>query len=148
MERLMTASSHVSVPLATGHFLGLAKFLKENGSSADPVEIISVALDYWMENAAWKKGDLILGVNVDARGYSWKTVFLPTGTVLRIKYEGQFHYAKVEGDYLLYEGKQVSPNQFAFIVTRTARDAWRDLWVKRPSDDDYRVADDLRRSNK
>jgi hypothetical protein len=45
---------------------------------------------------------------------------------------------------LMYEGERVSPNQFATKVTGTSRDAWRDLWIKRPTDDDFRVADDLR----
>lgn len=136
--------SQVSVPVDTQQFLGLSSFLKANGSTTDPVEVIGLAIGYWMENAEWKKGDLIAGIGSDARGYSWKSVFLPSGTVLRIKYEGRFHYSKVEGDHPMYDGKAVSPNQFAFKVTGTPRDAWRDLWVKRPLDSDYQLADDLR----
>ncbi len=65
--------------------------------------------------------------------------------MLRIKYNGSFVYANVEGDYLIYNGERVSPNQFAMKVTGTARDAWRDLWMKRPGDTDYHLADNLRK---
>jgi hypothetical protein len=64
--------------------------------------------------------------------------------MVRIKYNGSFMYAKVGSDYLIYEGERVSPNQFALKVTGTARDPWRDLWIKRPGDADYRLADDFR----
>jgi hypothetical protein len=133
-----------SIPTTT--ILKLATFLKDQGSDRDPVEVIEAAIDYWMENASWKKDDLMPEtiVSADARGYTWKSVFLPAGSIVRIKYEGAFVYAKVEGDYLIYNGERVSPNQFALKVTGTARDAWRDLWVKKPTDADYRLADNLR----
>ena|SRR5438876_2762903 len=142
----MPLTSTMNPPIATAKILKLAAFLKEHGSDRDPVEVIETAIDYWMENAAWKKSDLMPETTVhdEARGYTWKSLFLPAGTMVRIKYEGSFTYAKVEGDYLVYRGERVSPNQFAMKVTGTARDAWRDLWIRRPTDADYRIADDLR----
>jgi hypothetical protein len=142
----MPSNSTVCTPISTNSFLKLAHFLKEQGSDRDPLEVIETAIEYWMNNASWKGEDLMPETLVgdDARGYTWKSVFLPTGTMVRIKYDGSFIYAKVEGDYLMFNGERVSPNQFAMKVTGTARDAWRDLWIKRPRDADYRLADDLR----
>lgn len=138
--------SDISVPFPTGKFLQLSDFLKEQGSTRDPVIAIQDAVDYWLENASWKKEDLLPETLVadSARGYMWKRVFLPTGSILRMKYAGSFHYAKVEGDALVFQGENVSPNQFALTVSGTARDAWRDLWIKRPYDQDYQCADELR----
>ena len=64
---------------------------------------------------------------------------------MRIKYAGEFHYTTVEGDYPIYKSQRVSPNQFAYKVAGSARDAWRDVWIKRPHDKDYQLADDLRK---
>ncbi|WP_293942532.1 hypothetical protein [Sphingomonas sp.] len=136
----------ISVPISTSTFIGLVDFLREKNSSRDPIEVIGSALDYWMDNADWKDEILspppLVGA---ATGYSWKSLFLPSGTTLRIRYDGTYFYARVEGDTLMYQQNPVkSPNQFALKVTGGARDAWRDVWVKRPSDKDYVVANFLR----
>lgn len=139
--------SSISVPFPTEKFLQLSAFLKEQGSTRDPVIAIQNAVEYWLDNASWKKEDLLPETLVadSARGYRWKRLSLPNGTILRMKYAGSFHYAKVEGDALVFKGESVSPNQFALTVSGTARDAWRDLWIKRPDDQDYHCADDLRK---
>jgi hypothetical protein len=143
----MPITSTMNPPVSTATILKLAEFLRDQGSDRDPVDVIETAIDYWMENAAWKKDDLMAETVIrdEERGYTWKSIFLPSGTLVRIKYNGSFTYAKVDGDYLIYKGERVSPNQFALKVTGTPRDAWRDLWIKKPADADYRLADDLRR---
>ena len=136
--------SFISLPFPTQSFLELAVFLKEKGSDRDPVKAVAQAVDYWMDNADWKTETLIPEAVRKNQGYSWKVLFLPAGTLVRMKHESVFHYAQVEGDNLVYNGQSVSPNQFALAVAGHPRDAWRDLWVKRPNDPDYRLADDLR----
>jgi hypothetical protein len=137
--------SAISIPISTTTFVDLVDFLRERNSARDPIEVIESAIDYWMMNAEWK--DEILSPPMGAAtGYSWKSVFLPSGSALRIKYKAQYHYAKVEGDKLMYQGESVSPNQFASKVADCARDAWRDVWIKRPSDKDYVVAKSLRKN--
>jgi hypothetical protein len=40
----------------------------------------------------------------------------------------------------------MSPSEFANQVAGgTNRNAWRDLWIKRPHDSEFHLADDLRR---
>lgn len=140
----MTSQSTISVPIPTHVFLSLTDFLKQSGSTRDPVEVIHTAIDYWMENASWKKEDLLPDVFDQEKGYLWKQVFLPHGSIIRMKYKGQYFYAKVEGDRILYEEKEVSPSEFANSVTGTSRNAWRDLEIKRPSDSGWHLADYLR----
>jgi hypothetical protein len=136
------AMSVVNIPIATSRFLGLVAFLSEKGSDRDPVEVIDSAIDYWMENAGWKPE--VLGAAGKERGYSWKTLFLPDGTYLRMRYASAYHYAVVEGDQILHDGVSVSPNQFALRVAGSARDAWRDVWVQFPDEDEFTPASDLR----
>ncbi len=140
--------SYISLPFPTDSFLRLATFLRENGSPKDPVMAVEDAVEYWLDNASWKKQDLMPETVVapNSRGYMWKDVFLVQGTLLRMrKKNGSYAYAKVEGDYPTYNGEDLSPNQFAFKVAGNARDAWRDLWVKRPMDHDYIHAKRLRK---
>jgi hypothetical protein len=143
METAMHTTSTINPPISTSTFLKLATFLKEHGSDRDPVDVVEDAIEYWMDNAVLKP-EILAPDEPDARGYSWKSLFLPAGTDVRIKYNGFYIYAKVEGDFLTYKGERLSPNQFAFKATGSARDAWRDLWIKRPTDSDYLLADSLR----
>jgi hypothetical protein len=134
---------NISVPISTDIFIGLVDFLREKNSPRDPLEVIESAIAYWTDNADWKE-EILSPVGV-ATGYSWKALFLPSGTVLRLRYESEYHYAKIEGDKLVYHGAPIrSPNQFALEVTGGARDAWRDVWIKRPGDEDFVVANSLR----
>jgi hypothetical protein len=139
--------SKISVPISTDLFVRMVDFLREKGSDRDPVEAIEGAIDYWMENANYHAGDLMPEVfeRQNFRGYQWKSLLLPPGTKVRMPYKGDVYHASVDGDDFMYQGKKVSPSEFANKVANgTARNAWRDLWIKRPQDRDFRLADDLR----
>ncbi|WP_461520923.1 hypothetical protein [Porticoccus sp.] len=134
----------ISVPVDTDKFIKLVDFLRSKGSDRDPVATISLAIDYWMDNADWKAEELLPEVFEIEKGYMWKEVFLPHGTSLRMRYKNQYHYAVVKADSFLYDGVDMSPAQFANTVTKSSRNAWRDLEVKRPQDRDWVPADKLR----
>lgn len=136
--------SHINVPVATSQFIELADFLKEHGSDRDPVEVISNAIVYWMDNASWKQADLMPETLVEDLGYRWKNLFLPHGTRIRMRYKGEYYYAEVRGDKFMYNGETASPSIFANRVTRSSRNAWRDLEIRRPGDDEWYVADSMR----
>ena len=66
------------------------------------------------------------------RGYQWKTLFLPEGTVLRSWSYDEHNYAKVEGDQIIHRGEAVSPNQFAQSFARATRNArWRRTGIEK-----------------
>ena len=136
-------STQISVPIPTGQFLELVDFLREQGDDRDPVAAVSDAVDYWLNNAGWKP-ELVSRPNPDSRGYSWKSLFLPHGTEIRMRYKGEYHYATVNGDEVLYEGNPVTPAVLANTITQSSRNAWRDLWIKRPGDREWNLAEDLR----
>lgn len=133
--------TQVSVPIPTQLFLELAEFLRGKDDPRDPVTVVADAISYWMENADWKPELLRQSV---ALGYQWKSLFLPDSSELRMQYKGQYHYAKVVGDKLIYEGSATTPGALANTIAGSSRNAWRDLWVKRPSDPEWRLADDCR----
>ena len=133
--------TQISVPIYTQQFLELANFLRSNGDPRDPVEIVSVAIDYWLDNASWKSELLS---ESDTRGYQWKNLFLPSGTQIRMQYKGAYFYAKVDGDEIIYDGKPISPGSLANTIAGNSRNAWRDLWIKRPDDKEWKLADECR----
>jgi hypothetical protein len=125
----------------------LVDFLRRKGSDRDPVDAVEGAIDYWIQNADWKTEDLMPEVfeRQNYRGYQWKSLLLPPGTNVRMTYKGDTYHAAIDGDDFIYKGKKISPSEFANNVAGgTARNAWRDLWIKRPQDRDFRLADDLR----
>lgn len=141
--------TYISVPIATGQFLDLISFLQEEGSDRDPVDVVSTAIDYWMQNASWKKEELLPETFYsESHGYTWKykdySLFLPDGTEIRMPYKGSYHYAKVEGDDIKYNGRNMSPGTLANTITSSSRNAWRDLWIKRPGEKEWTLADEIR----
>jgi hypothetical protein len=133
--------TQVSVPIPTQVFLDLAEFLRQGGDKRDPVHVIWTAIDYWMDNASWKPELLTKSTLL---GYQWKALFLPDGTEVRMQYKGAYKYAKVEGDQLIFEDKATSPGALVNTITSSSRNAWRDLWIKRPADTEWTLALDLR----
>jgi hypothetical protein len=136
--------TQVTVPISTGQFLELVDFLRSKGDPTDPVLVVANAIDYWMQNADWKPELLS---ESSARGYQWKNLFMPQGTEIRMQYKGVYTYAKVEGDDILYRGETTTPATLANTVAGSSRNAWRDLWIKRPGDHEWLLADDCRRES-
>ncbi|MYM30035.1 hypothetical protein GTP58_17020 [Duganella sp. CY15W] len=78
------------------------------------------------------------------RGYQWKNLFLPHGTRLRINHCYMSHFAQVEGDLLIAEGRVVTPRGWANEVCGCVRNAWRDIWVQRHYTECWMRASDWR----
>lgn len=134
----------ISVPIPTPLFLELAEFLRDNRDPRDPVEMVSVAVEYWLSNAEWKPEDLLQQPKANSLGYIWKELFLPQGTEIRMTYKGTIYRANVAGDEFFYEGRSISPAVMVNTVSGTSRNAWRDLWIKRPADREWISAENLR----
>ena len=136
-------STQISVPIPTTQFLELVDFLRNQADDRDPVTVVSDAIEYWLDNAGWKP-ELVSRQSAESRGYHWKSLFLPHSTAIRMRYKGEYHYATVAGDEVLYDGRPVSPAALANTITQSSRNAWRDLWIKRPGDKEWVLAEDLR----
>jgi hypothetical protein len=132
----------VSVQLPTHLLLDLIQRLERRSGSKDVSAAIVSAVELWLtdEKQFPKKAD-----PNGLHGYQWKCLFLPEGTVLRSWSYGEHNYARVEGDHIILEGRDVSPNQFARAFARSNRNAWDDLFIRRPGDKQFKLASNLRK---
>ncbi len=134
--------STMSVQVDTDVLLALITHLRRSGGPQDPSDAIAHAINAWLgaqQGLAPQHGD-----PDGVRGYQWKSLFLPEGTVLRSWSYGKTNFARVEGNHIMYLGRAVSPNQFAQSFARSTRNAWTDLLIRRPSDKQFRLACRLR----
>ncbi|MBP1205012.1 hypothetical protein JOD97_003054 [Duganella sp. 1411] len=131
----------VTVQLPTDTLLQLIEKLRRRGGSQDISEAITKAIECWLEDPA----RFAPGADPeDMHGYQWKSLFLPEGTVLKSWSYGENNYARVEGDQIIHDGRAVSPNQFAQSFARSTRNAWQDLFIRRPGDKTFKIACRLR----
>ena len=131
----------MTVQMPTDTLLKLIEKLRRRGGSQDVSEAMTWALERWLADpAAFAPGVDPAGLH----GYQWKTLFLPEGTVLKSWSYGEHNYAYVEGDQIIHNGRAVSPNQFAQSFARSTRSAWHDLYVRRPGDKSFKLANRLR----
>jgi hypothetical protein len=133
--------STVTLQVPTDTLLKLIGQLRTRGGAQDLSEAITSAIDLWLT----EQFKLAPGSDpASVRGYQWKSLFLPEGTVLRTWSYGDNNYARVEGDKIIHEGKSVSPNKFAQSFARSTRNAWTDLYIRRPEDKQFKSACRLR----
>jgi hypothetical protein len=78
------------------------------------------------------------------KGYQWKSLFLPDGTLLRTVFGGKNHHCVVENDSILYNGQTVSPSGFVNAVGGIRRNAWRSIWILLPADTQWKLANTQR----
>lgn len=124
-------------PIPFASYSELALFLRTSGSSLSITEAIARAVGQWIraEQAA----------DVSSTGYQWKCLFLPSGTRLRMRCADQLFYGEIVDDRLIFRGQIMSPSQMAAAAAGEPRNAWRDLWIRRPLDKEWSPADKLRR---
>ncbi len=141
--------SQISIPVKTALFLELAEFLETNGSNRDPVEVVSAAIDYWMDNVSWKQDALMPEIAAQqAAGYIWMNenvpIFMPHGTAIRMRYKGKNYFAQVQHDEIIYEEVSLSPSALVNKIAGGSRNAWRDLYIRRPGQPTWELADNMR----
>ncbi|MBP1204649.1 hypothetical protein JOD97_002691 [Duganella sp. 1411] len=131
----------VTVQLPTDTLLQLIEKLRRRDGSQDISEAMTKAVECWLEDPARFAPS---ADPEDMHGYQWKSLFLPEGTVLKSWSYGENNYARVEGDQIIHDGRAVSPNQFAQSFARSTRNAWQDLFIRRPGDKTFKIACRLR----
>lgn len=93
--------------------------------------------------------DTLARIGHPSKGYNWSGVFLPNGTSLRVDYKGGHCYAEVRHQQIFYEDEPCSPSEFASrAANNTSRNAWRDVWVKKPGASTWEFSNTLRRTTR
>ncbi len=118
------------------------QFLQHSGDGRDVEQVVDAALQAWLASAAVADPKAAMAAT---RGYQWKSLFLPEGTLLRVQYGDQYAVAAISGDHLVYQGRRYSPRQFVMHVTGQVRNAWQALWIRSPDDARWHLADTRRR---
>lgn len=136
----MKAATHLAAPTAA--LRHLAAFLTEIDSELTVQQAATMAINQWIAAARGQPANITLP---PMRGYQWKSLFLPEGAGLRMYIDGQYHYAQVDGETILYGGRSVTPHGFTTECGGRCRNAWRDLWVLLPGERQWQPAAQLRR---
>lgn len=137
-------NARVSLQLPSHAFLALAAYLQESGSGADIEDLAATAIGEWVAQARARAS---AGGPSHGRGYQWKGLFLPSGSLLRMSCGGESRYAEVHGDEIIFEGRSVSPAQMVNAVGGGTRNAWRDLWIRCPGETAWKLAGVRRRQS-
>jgi hypothetical protein len=119
----------------------LISYLHESGSDENPETVAAIAIADWIAQQQRRATES----RTAGRGYQWKGLFLPSGTRLRMWHGDQQHYAEVEDDDIIFEGRRVSPAQMANSVAGNTRNAWREIWLLLPGETRWKVASQRRR---
>ena len=114
----------------------LQNFLRRSGSTLSPAEALNHAIQLWIDSETASA--------TPARGYQWKSLFLPNGTGVRMHYDGEYFHADVIDEELIYQAKPTSPHRLATKIAGTGRNAWRDLWVRLAGEKNWTCANLLR----
>jgi hypothetical protein len=118
-------------------------------------QLISASVRTGFEQEAWEIGaaairDWMIRNDPEAfaiaatRGYQWKHIFLPNGTLLRTIFNGKNFHCLVEDDHICYNGEQMSPSGFANAVGGVRRNAWKVVWILFPNSSVWKLAGTLR----
>jgi hypothetical protein len=142
--------SIISVPIATKTFLALAAALKDRNSGQDPVDAINDAVENLIESirsapSAFPNAEQISPKQEVRDGYWWKQLFVPSGTRARMAYRYHSFEADVSSRGISYEGKFFSPSEWVNYITKTNRNAWRDIEFQFAGSEAWALADNLRR---
>jgi hypothetical protein len=117
--------------------------LRKSGSTMSPAQAATAAIRAWIK----AQEQPATPAPVITRGYQWKNLFLPEGTELRMSTAGASCHARVEGDAIIFNGRQVSPRGMTLAVAGEGRNAWRDLWLKFPGERHFLPASRCRREH-
>jgi hypothetical protein len=147
-ERCDLTAGHVNI---AGYVEDVLKnFLDSTAGNADIWKNEHYLQAYW-ENRDFEERLQKYGPRNE--GFQWKNLFLPNGTRLRMTYKGTVHEAEVRHRQIVhdgeteYEGSPLSPSLLVRkIAGDTNRNAWRDLYILRPGERDWVLADVARKT--
>ena len=127
------------VPFAT--YVELRQFLPRHGITQELHEVVDQAINDWMRALEASHEE---AASSSLKGYQWKKLFLPEGTKLRTVREGLHHIAQVVDSKVIFEGRPCSPSQFVNEVHGTCRNAWKTVWLLRPDESEWTLANEYR----
>ncbi|MDW7747019.1 hypothetical protein [Halomonas sp.] len=81
-----------------------------------------------------------------SRGFQWKTLFLPNGAEVKMVYKGRTYHGVISHERVTDQDGSFTPAEWARKVANyTARNAWRDIWIRKPGQAEWILADKARK---
>jgi hypothetical protein len=121
--------------------LAVLRMLKARGDARSLPDLVEDTVQAWLQQCTCEDPP---AAQAAARGYQWKSLFLPEGTLVRFTWRHDTYNAQVCGDAIVYRGRAYSPRALLLHVTGSVRNAWRELWLRSPGDDRWHLADTRR----
>lgn len=116
-------------------FLELELHLLETRPGVKPDAFINDLVKRWLARDIERQG--LQTSSPALRGFQWKMLFLPEGTLLRTSHDDKVEFARVRGDHIVSDdGATLTPSLFANRHAR-GRNAWRFVWLRFPGDDGW-----------
>ncbi|MEO7494391.1 MAG: hypothetical protein ABIT83_22735 [Massilia sp.] len=128
-----------SLPISSEIYGLLVDASIQTGFQQEDWEIAALAIKDWI----LRQHPDVLALPA-VRGFQWKDLFLPNGTILRTVFKGKNFHCRVEDDHLRYDGQSTSPSAFANAVGGLRRNAWKVIWVLLPDSQSWKLAASLR----
>ncbi|MEJ7805425.1 MAG: hypothetical protein WKG03_05840, partial [Telluria sp.] len=127
------------IPISMQVHYQLLRASTDTGFEKEDWEIAAEAIDEWV-----RRHDPDALSTPPHSGYQWKHLFLPDGTVLRTVFGGKNYHCVIEGDRIVFNGKDVSPSGFVNAAGGIRRNAWLCTWILFPDTRQWQLADALR----
>ncbi|GGY03150.1 hypothetical protein GJV26_00925 [Massilia dura] len=138
----MECETKQAVYLPIVDFPELELHLLETRPGLKPDAFINDLIRHWLARDIERA---VLRTNGPAlRGFQWKTLFLPEGTILRTSHRDEVEFAKVSGHRIVSaDDATLTPSSFANRHA-SGRNAWRFVWLRFPGNDCWVRADECR----
>jgi hypothetical protein len=119
----------IDVPVPMQVFQDLYTYHERMGATRTFTDLVGVAIAHWLAaQNAQNEGCPFHPVP----GYQWKDLFLPSGTLLRTVFRGMHYQARVEGNQISFDGRSVTPSEFANAFGGAPRNAWHHVFLYFP----------------
>jgi hypothetical protein len=130
----------IDIPVPFQTFNDLTEFCDGRRVTEELAEVAGRAITEWiaMQNKAESDDGSLRG------GYQWKSLFLPSGTKIRVAIRRKISHAVVEGDHILHNGEEVSPAQLVNHLAGCTRNAWKHVWLLLPGETRWKLAETMR----
>jgi hypothetical protein len=130
----------IDIPVPFQTFNDLCDFCDGRRVTEELAEVAGRAITEWiaMQNRAASDDALLRG------GYQWKSLFLPSGTKIRVVIRRRIHHAIVDGDHILHNGEEMSPAQLVNQLAGCTRNAWKHTWLLLPGETRWQLAESMR----
>ncbi|KQV53740.1 MULTISPECIES: hypothetical protein [unclassified Duganella] len=131
----------IDIPVPFQTFNDLSEFLDGRRVTEELADVAGRAISDWIakqNTALTNDGDVLKG------GYQWKSLFLPSGTRIRIAIRRKIFHATVDGDHIHHNGAEVSPAQLVNQLAGCTRNAWKHVWLLLPGETRWQLAETMR----